>query len=86
MPRCARSSLLEPAEAYYAHKLHAALEGLNQTPEIKEIFDTKTLAHGAAGQDCRAHGGRGDVRLDLLVAEHRFPGEVDAPLRCCLKQ
>lgn len=41
--------LLEPAEAYYAHKLHAAFAGLNRTPEIKHVYEAKTLGHGGRG-------------------------------------
>jgi hypothetical protein len=41
--------LLEPAEAYYAHKLKAAFSGLNKTPEIKTVYDAKTLGHEGSG-------------------------------------
>ena len=43
--------LLEPAEAYYAHKLHAALYGLNRTKQLGAL-DVKTL--GRAGRSLYA--------------------------------
>ena len=47
--RRATRLLLESSESYYAHKLHAALEGLERTPEIATVYDTKSLGRDTGG-------------------------------------